>query len=79
MEAVIAAVVVVTLTVLFGIVAQKDKIFKVRIDLVSEGKKSRLFCCNALLFSAFSILLCWVAFSVREPLCATSCIRFTSR
>uniref|UniRef100_A0A8B9VVE6 Transmembrane and immunoglobulin domain containing 1 n=1 Tax=Anas zonorhyncha TaxID=75864 RepID=A0A8B9VVE6_9AVES len=39
LEAVIAAVVVVTLTVLFGIVARKDKIFKVWIDLVSEGKK----------------------------------------
>lgn len=34
-EAVIAAAVVVTLTVLFGIVAQKDKIFKVWKALVS--------------------------------------------
>lgn len=34
-EAVIAAAVVVALTVLFGIVAQKDKIFKVCKDSVS--------------------------------------------
>uniref|UniRef100_A0A8B9CGT5 Transmembrane and immunoglobulin domain containing 1 n=1 Tax=Anser brachyrhynchus TaxID=132585 RepID=A0A8B9CGT5_9AVES len=38
-EAVIAAVVVVALTVLFGIVARRDKIFKVRIDPVSKEKK----------------------------------------
>ncbi|NXK08785.1 TMIG1 protein, partial [Herpetotheres cachinnans] len=42
-EAVIAAVVVVTLTVLFGIVARKDKIFKVWKALVSYKKYNIVF------------------------------------
>lgn len=50
--------VVVTLTVLFGIVARKDKIFKVRIDLVSEGKK--VDCFAAMPFCFLPFLYCFV-------------------
>lgn len=60
-EAIIAAVVVVTLTIFFGIVARRDKIFKVWKALVFLGKNG-IVCCSAWFLSTFSILFHNVAF-----------------